>query len=172
MGVSVSASTAIIVAGLFFAFTTFYPVAGNGFERVTAAERDVHDRALDRQNTAIAIDDAAYHEDPDPGDGATEDEVVVAVVNDGATGLVVSDTTLVVDNGYVDLAAVDTTVVGDAEGDDPDGDTDLWLAGETLTVTLVDADVDGAVADADRVGVVTEPGVRDAATVTDAEVEA
>jgi len=40
MGVSVSASTAIIVAGLFFAFTTFYPVAANGGPTASATRNN------------------------------------------------------------------------------------------------------------------------------------
>ncbi|WP_418280132.1 flagellin [Halorubrum sp. DTA98] len=157
MGVSVSASTAIIVAGLFFAFTAFYPVAANGFERVTDAQHDVGERALERQNTAIGID-AAENRTVDGGD-----ELVINATNDGSTGLVVSDTTLVVDNEYVDLADVNTTVY---DRDGATGETDLWLTDETLEIVVVDADLETTiVSEAERVVVVTESGVRDATAV-------
>ena len=156
MGVSVSASTAIIVAGLFFAFTAFYPVASNGFERVSAASHDVNERALERQNTGVDVTTATFDGDANDGDG----EIVVNATNDGSNGLVVSDTTLIVDNEYVDLAAVETSV-------DDDGDTDLWLAGEQLQVTISGTDLETDVDDETRVVLVTEPGVRDTAVVTD-----
>ncbi|GAB7092255.1 hypothetical protein JCM18237_25260 [Halorubrum luteum] len=163
MGVSVSASTAIIVAGLFFAFTAFYPVAENGFERVTDAQHDVNERALERHNTAVEIGTAELRDDSDDGD---PDRLVVEVTNDGATGLVVSDTTLVVDNEYVDVADAETTVFDRGEAT---GTTDLWLTDETLEITVDDGDdlIDGDVADVDRVVVVTEIGVRDASVVDD-----
>ncbi len=161
MGVSVSASTAIILAGLFFAFTAFYPVAENGFERVTAAQHDVNERALERQNTDVGIVTAEVSDTTDDGE---VDELAVDVDNDGANGLVVSDTTLVVDNEYVDLAAVETTVTDD--GSDPNAATDLWLAGETLEIRIGDGDLETtSVSEAERVVVVTELGVRDAADV-------
>ncbi len=159
MGVSVSASTAIIVAGLFFAFTAFSPVAANGFDRVTDARHDVNERALERQNTDVAVASAT----PSEGADGEDDELVVEAINHGAVGLVVSDTTLVVDNEYVDLADV-TTAVHD-RGEETGG-TDLWLSGETLTITIVDEDLDsGSVSEADRVVLVTESGVRDVAVV-------
>ena len=160
MGVSVSASTAIIVAGLFFAFTAFYPVAANGFERVTDAQHDVNERALERQNTAVGIDFAEARDTDDDGEA---NELVVNTTNDGANGLAVSDTTLLVDNEYVDLGDVETTVYDRGE---ETGATDLWLTDETLEIVIVDDDLETmSVADADRVVLVTESGVRDAATV-------
>ena len=126
MGVSVSASTAIIVAGLFFAFTAFYPVAANGFDRVTDAQQGIQERSLERQNTEFAVTNATY-------DGST---LTVEATNDGSVGLVASDATLVVDNEYVDVggAVADTTVDGDA-------DTELWLGGETRVVLVVESGV-------------------------------
>lgn len=155
MGVSVSASTAIIVAGLFFAFTAFYPVAANGFERVTDAQHEVNERALDRQNTAFSVTNATYDN--------TTDELTVTATNDGAVGLVVGDTTLVVGNEYVGLGEdrAATSV------DDTD-DTDLWLGGETLSITIANADLaTDLVSDDTRVVLVVESGVRDATTVTE-----
>ncbi len=159
MGVSVSASTAIIVAGLFFAFTAFYPVAANGFERVTDAQHDVNERALERQNTDVAVASATLFEGDEEDD---DDELVVEAINDGAVGLVVSDATLLVDNEYVDLGDVTTTVY---DRDEETGETDLWLTDETLEIVIDDDDLDADVAEVDRVVLVTESGVRDAATV-------
>jgi len=156
MGVSVSASTAIIVAGLFFAVTAFYPVASNGFERVSAAGHDATERALDQQNTDVEVLAA------ENGTDANGTAVLrVNVSNEGTTGQAVDGTTLVVDNEHVDLTGgnVTTSVAGDA-------DTDLWLSGETLNVTVTnDALSETTVADAERVVVVTEGGVSDAADV-------
>ncbi|GAA0514761.1 flagellar protein FlaF [Halorubrum aquaticum] len=152
MGVSVSASTAIIVAGMFFAFTAFYPVAANGFDRVTEGERDVHERALERQNTAFSVDSATFN-------ASGNDRLVVNATNEGSVGLVVSDTTLVVDNEYVDVANATTTVDGD-------GDTDLWLGGERLSVEVDGNSLETGVTNDSRVVLVVESGVRDATGVS------
>lgn len=153
MGVSVSASTAIIVAGLFFAFTAFYPVAANSFDRVTDAQHGIQERSLEQQNTEFAVSNATY-------DDLT---LTVNATNDGSVGLVVSDATLVVGNEYVDVGGpnASTTVDGNA-------DTDLWLGGEKLTVTVDESDLTtDVVAGETRVVLVVESGVRDAATVTE-----
>ncbi|MFC5278035.1 flagellin [Halorubrum rubrum] len=152
MGVSVSASTAIIVAGMFFAFTAFYPVAANGFDRVAEGERDVHERALERQNTAVTIDSATL-------DTSGNEVLVVNAINEGSVGLVVSDTTLVVDNEYVDVADATTTVDGD-------GETDLWLGGERLSIEVDGDSLETTVTNDSRVVLVVESGVRDATGVT------
>ena len=157
MGVSVSASTAIIVAGLFFAFTAFYPVAANGFDRVTDAQHGVNERALEQQNTDLAVANATY--DDDSG------TLTVNATNDGSVGLVVSDATLVVGTEYVDLGGPNATTTVD--GDD---DTDLWLGDETLTVTVDDATLETDVDGDTRLVLVVESGVRDAATVTEGGV--
>ncbi|MFD1570903.1 flagellin [Halorubrum laminariae] len=156
MGVSVSASTAIIVAGLFFAFTTFYPVAANGLDRVSDAEHGMHERALEQQNTEFAVTNATY-------DDTNNGTLTVTADNDGALGLVADDATLVVGNEYVDVGSSEaiTTVDGDT-------DTELWLGGETLTVEVDGGAFDTTVTGGEtRVVLVVESGVRDAATVTE-----
>ncbi|WP_123623818.1 flagellin [Halorubrum sp. CSM-61] len=153
MGVSVSASTAIIVAGLFFAFTTFYPVAANGFDRVSDAQHGINERALERQNTAFTVSNATF----DSGTG----NLTVNATNEGSLGLVAGDATLLVDNEYVDVGGADATTTVDG-----DGDTELWLEGETLTVEVAQADTDTTIEDGTRVVLVVESGVRDAAEVT------
>jgi len=153
MGVSVSASTAIIVAGLFFAFTAFYPVAANGFERVTDAQHEMNERALEQKNTDLTVTNATYEN----GDTGT---LIIDAINDGSVGIVVSDTTLVVGNEYIDLGGESavTTVDDNAE-------TDLWLGGEELTVTVDSAGVE--IDDDTRVVLVVESGVRDSAAVVE-----
>lgn len=136
MGFSVSASVAIIVVGLAISFTTIYPIADAGYERVTDARSDSTDDLLDQQNTAIELSSLSY----DGGAGT----LTVKVNNTGTTTLSVSDTDLVVDNEYSEGT---TTVDGNAE-------TDLWHPGETLTV-----EVDGVSARPDRVRLVTEHGI-------------
>ncbi|WP_096394444.1 flagellin [Halorubrum trapanicum] len=154
MGVSVSASTAIIVAGLFFAFTTFYPVAANGLDRVSDAQHGINERALERQNTDFAVTNATYDTDTET--------LTVNATNEGAIGLVAGDATLVVGNEYVDVggANASTTVDGD-------GDTALWLGDETLTVRVTQGETETTIDDGTRVVLVVESGVRDAATVTE-----
>ena len=154
MGVSVSASTAFIVAGLFFAFTTFYPVAANGLDRVGDAQHGMSERALERQNTEFVVSNATY----DTGNRV----LTVTATNNGSLGLVADDATLVVGNEYVDVGGpnVITTVDGN-------GDTGLWLGGETLEVTVAQDDTATDIADGTRVVLVVESGVRDAATVTE-----
>lgn len=136
MGFSVSASAAIVFVGFVVAFTTLYPAAANGFERVTDARADVDEDRLERQNTAIELATASY-------DGAA-DTLTVAVNNTGTTELSVSETDLLVDNTY-------WTGTRDVEGDTS---TDVWLPGETLTIT-----VGNVTLQPNRVKVVTEHGV-------------
>ncbi|WP_424013555.1 flagellin [Halorubrum xinjiangense] len=154
MGVSVSASTAIIVAGLFFAFTTFYPVAANGLDRVSDAQNGINERALERQNTDFAVTNATFDADTET--------LTVNATNEGSVGLVADDATLVVGNEYVDVggANASTTVDGD-------GDTALWLGDETLSITVTQDDTATTIGDGTRVVLVVESGVRDAETVTE-----
>ncbi|WP_435096394.1 flagellin [Halorubrum sp. N11] len=152
MGVSVSASTAIIVAGLFFAFTTFYPVAANGFDRVSDAQQGINERALERQNTAFSVTNATY-------DGGTNN-LTVNATNDGSVGLVAGDATLVVGNEYVDVGGPNATTTVDGNAD-----TELWLGGETLTVTVAQGDTETVIGNGTRVVLVVESGVRDTAEV-------
>ncbi|RLM50954.1 flagellin [Halorubrum sp. Atlit-28R] len=154
MGVSVSASTAIIVAGLFFAFTTFYPVAANGLDRVSDAQHGVNERALERQNTEFAVTNATFN--------TTTDTLTVNATNEGAIGLVADDATLVVGNEYVDVGGPNASATVDG-----DGDTALWLGDETLTVRVAQGDTTTTIGESTRVVLVVESGVRDAATVTE-----
>ena len=154
MGVSVSASTAIIVAGLFFAFTTFYPVAANGLDRVSDAQHGINERALERQNTDFVVTNATYN--------TSTSNLTVTAANEGSIGLVADDATLVVGNEYVDVGGPNASATVDG-----DGDTALWLGDETLTVRVAQGDTATTIDNGTRVVLVVESGVRDAATVTE-----
>jgi len=146
MGFSVSGSAAIIFAAMFVGFGMFHSATVNGFETVSDAQQDRTDRTLVQQNTAIEIWSATW----DGGAG----ELTVRANNTGSTELSVDEVDLLADNRYV--RGYDTSVGGD-------GATNLWLAQETLeiTVTILDADPG-------RVKLITGPGV--AVTASTAEV--
>ena len=112
MGFSVSASTAIIFAGMFLAFGTLYPAVSNGYEQVIDAETDRDNAQLDMQNTDIEIDSIS--------------DSSITVNNTGSTSLTVSNVDVVVNGDYV--TEYSTTVDGDSN-------TDLWLPGESLEIT-------------------------------------
>jgi len=133
MGFSVSASTAIIFAGLFLAFGTLYPAVSNGYEQVTDAEIDRDDAQLDMRNSEIEIDSV--------------ETTNITVNNTGSTPLIVSHVDLVVDGEYQERSTYNTTV-------DANSNTDLWLPGETL---LID-DFDGFSV-TNRAKIVTDHGL-------------
>lgn len=145
MGFSVSGSAALIFVGLFIAFGMWHTASANSFERVAEAEADRTDATLAQQNTDVAITTAAYN--------GTDDELTVEVRNDGATGLSLSTSDLLVDGEYVTGWRDGATVAGD-------GSTDLWLGGETVTITI------DRTSQPDRVKVVTETGVSATSEVT------
>jgi len=133
MGFSVSASTAIIFAGLFLAVGILYPAVSNGYELVQGAEVDRDDAQLDMRNSAINITDL---------DGT------INVTNEGSTSLDASEIDVVVNGEYQPRGNYTTAVEGDAT-------TDLWLPGETLSVDPVDAGASSG----DRVRIVTDHGL-------------
>ena len=133
MGFSVSASTAILFAGLFLAVGILYPAVSNGYELVQGAEVDRDDAQLDMRNSAINITDL---------DGT------INVTNEGSTALDASEIDVVVNGEYESRVNYTTEVEGDAT-------TDLWLPGETLTIDPTDV---GA-GPTDRVRIVTEHGL-------------
>ncbi|WP_148413388.1 fla cluster protein FlaF [Haloferax sp. KTX1] len=136
MGFGVSGSTAIIFLGVLIATGTLYTAASNASENVLEAQDADAERALERTNTDIEVTNATY----DAGN------LTVNLTNVGSETLSVSETTLLVDNAYVDVPSANATVDGDAA-------TDLWYAGENLSL-VVDADPTPA-----RVKVVTGSGV-------------
>ena len=141
MGFSVSASTAVIFAGLFLALGMFYPAMANSYERVQAADANQADRALEQANTDIRLDDTTINNAP-----SGDNQVDITLTNNGSTSLTVSETDLLVNGTYIQRSELDTEVDGNST-------TNLWLPGETLIITY---ETSGTV---DRVRVVTEHGV-------------
>lgn len=143
MGFSVSGSAAIIFAGLLIAFGMWHTAASNSFERVSEAQGDRADATLDEKNTAIVIDSATY----------SSGTLTVDATNEGSTALSLNRTDLLIDNAYEPDWQADATVDGD-------GQTDLWLPGETATITVSLGSTPS------RVRLVTESGVADTEVVS------
>ena len=144
MGFSVSGATAVLFVGLLVSAATLYPAVDRYTDRRSAATTAAEERELTRQNTAIEAVNATYN--------ATTDELTVAVRNTGASTLAIPETDLLVDGEYTQLAPANTTVAGSTT-------TEVWAAGETLTITVSRA------AGPDQIKVVSGPGVAVTATV-------
>jgi len=134
MGFSVSASTAIIFAGVFLAIGVLYPAVSNGYEQVYDAEVDRGDAQLDMRNSAINITELSTS--------------TINVTNEGSTALDASEIDVVVNGVYQPRDNYTTEVEGDAG-------TDLWLPGETLSI---DPSAVGAGTD-DQIRVVADHGL-------------
>jgi len=106
----------VVFLAAFVAFGTLYSAGSNGFDRVSGAKHASADRALERANTALVLDNASYA-------GGT---VSMNVTNTGTTTLSLNETTVLVDN---EVRSGTRRVNGDAA-------TDLWEPGETLRVTV------------------------------------
>ncbi|MFO7832932.1 MAG: flagellin [Halohasta sp.] len=133
MGFSVSASTAIIFAGLFLTAGTLYPSVSNAHERVTDAEIERTDATLDMRNTDINI---TVVDTTDPS---------IGVKNEGSTSLNASDIDVVIDGEYQPRETYDS-----------DG---LLVPGEQITIeNFEDFDDFSSV---DRVKIVTDHGISD-----------
>jgi len=139
MGFSVSGSAAILFIAAFVSVGILYSAAFNGFEQVQDAETASDDRVLEAKNTAIEVANVTYND--------SEHEMTVNVTNNGSTTLSVSGTDLVSNGSYVpDSAYLNTSVDGNEN-------TDLWLPGETYSLTVSQSPKP------DRIKVVTSNGV-------------
>ena len=136
MGFGVSGSTAIIFLGVLVATGTLYTATSNATENVLEARDASAEQALERTNTAIDVTNATHY--------GGNDTLVVTATNTGSETLSVGETTLLVDNVYT--SPNDTSVDGNAV-------TDLWYAGENLTMTI------GMTDPPNRVKLVTATGV-------------
>lgn len=138
MGFSVSGSAAILFIAAFVSVGILYSAAYNGYERVQDADDQHGERVLEQRNTVVNVTNVTYND--------TAGELTVNVTNEGATSLSVNGTDLLVDGVYQERSAyVDWSVDGQS-------DTDLWVPGETLSITV-------NASDPSRVKVVTSPGV-------------
>jgi flagellar protein FlaF len=146
MGFSVSGSAAIIFAGMFIAFGMFYTATSNGFERISEARSESAEDMLEQRNTALNITEVTYN-------ASGNDDLVIRVNNTGSTELAINDTDVLVDN---DFQGVDDW---DSYNVDGDTDTEVWLPGEQLEITISRS------SDPTRVKVVTGPGLSDTEVV-------
>ena len=150
MGFSVSGATVVIFLGIFISFGMAYTAANNGMERVNDAYEDSRSDALERQNTALAIDSTSV------ANAGGQLYLTVSVNNAGSTTLSVDDTDILIEGAYTPHTDMETlNVSGNKE-------TNLWLPGETLRFKVA---VDTA---SPRVKVVTESGVAAAKEAEDA----
>lgn len=143
MGFSVSGATVVISVGLLVSAATLYPALDRYSERRIEAVDGDHERALDRQNTALGAANATYN--------ASADRLVVTVDNTGTTVLDVDDLDLLVDGKY--QTVTNTTIGGDTG-------TTAWLPGERLRIEV------GKPTRPSRVKLVAGPGVAVATEVS------
>jgi len=143
MGFSVSASTAIVFAGLFLAFGIFYPAAVNGYERVTEAQAVSTDAALNEKNSDIAIDSGNTN--------VAGNTLTVTVDNTGSTTLYVDEVDLLVEGEYIQRSSFDNIAV---DGDDT---TNLWTPGDPLVIEYTD----NTVSTGNQITVATDHGIKE-----------
>lgn len=144
MGFSVSGAAAIIFVSLFIAFGVWFTAASNSFGMVTDAQNDRAVGALEAGNTDIEIASATYN--------ATTNTLTVEANNTGTTELSLTKTDLLVDGVYVSDWEQNATVENVS-------DTDLWLAGEQLSLSIEQDE------SPDRVKLATPSGVAASAEV-------
>lgn len=139
MGFSVSGSAAIIFVGLMVAAGIAIPPMIGSFGSLASAQGGQVDRGVDALNTEFEIDEAIYD------DGA--EELTVDVTNTGSTTLGIEGTDLLLDGEMPGQDNVTTAINGDAT-------VELWLPGETLSITVGNVDTVP-----DRVKIVVENAV-------------
>ena len=115
MGLSVSASSAVVFLGMFVAAGVLYPAVANGVERYSDAQSGELDRALAQSNTEVELVNATYD--------AGTDTLAVTANNTGTTTIDLNETNLLVDG---ELASFTVSVNGSST-------TGVWLPGETAT---------------------------------------
>ena len=138
MGFSVSGATVVISVGLLVSAATLYPALDRYSERRLEAVDGEHERALDRQNTALGAANATYN--------ASTDRLVVTAENTGTTTLDVDRVDLLVDGRYRTVSTASVTVDGGAG-------TATWLPGERLRIEITRSTAPS------RVKIVAGPGV-------------
>jgi len=143
MGFSVSGATVVLFLGLFISFGIAYSTANNGFERVHEAYEDNAAEKLARQNTAVSFNHTAVANE------GGQLYLNVTINNTGTNSLSVNDTDILIDGNYTKLTD-EKMVTLEVDGN---GETDLWLPGETLRFEVEVA------AEPSLVKVVTETGV-------------
>lgn len=148
MGFSVSGSAAIIFVGVMVAVGIAVPAMIGSFGSLASAQGGQVDRGVDALNTDFEIIGATYN--------STSNTLDLNVSNNGSTTLGVPETSLLLDGEIPGGSNVATAINGD-------GTVELWLPGETLSIT-----VDNVETKPDRVKVVAENGI--SRTITAAEI--
>lgn len=139
MGFSVSGSAAIIFIGVIVAAGVAIPSLVGSFGSLAGAQGEQVDRGVDTLNTEFVIGSAAY-------DNGTN-QLELQLNNTGSTTLSVNGTSVLIDG----VIPSDGNVTTDVDGDP---NTDLWLPGGTLTITI-----DGVETKPARVKIVAENGI-------------
>ncbi|MDS0298534.1 fla cluster protein FlaF [Halogeometricum sp. S1BR25-6] len=126
MGFGVSGSAAIIFLGVLVCTGTLYTAAAGSAEQLTDAKHADGERLLEQRNTDIDITDATYA--GNESDGYT---VNLRIENTGATTLSVNESSVLLNNEYVEPTGFDVEAV---DGDDG---TDVWAPGQTLELQFL-----------------------------------
>ena len=147
MGFSVSGSAAIIFVGVMVAAGIAIPPMIGSFGSLAGAQGEQIDRGVDALNTDLEITEAVY-------DDGTE-ELDLDVSNTGSTTLGVAETSLLIDGEIPNSGDVTTAIDGDA--------VELWLPGETLSITAENVD-----SEPERVKIVAENGI--SRSIADGEI--
>ena len=129
MGFGVSGSAAIIFLGVLVCTGTLYTAAAGSAEQLTDAKHADDERLLEQRNTAVDVTGATY-----AGNESTGYTVNVRIANAGTTTLSVNDTSILLNNEYVDPSQFDVVEV------DGDGSTDVWGPGQTLELQFLTDD--------------------------------
>ena len=144
MGFSMSGTAVLFIVAAFIAAGTMAVTVTNGIESVTGAFDAAGETTLDRKNADLDITTLTYD--------AGSNTLTIEANNTRATAFSVSETEVIVDNGYVEHASLTIDVDGDSG-------TDLWLPGETLHVEYSTSPAPT------NVTVVAGPGVSDTEAV-------
>jgi flagellar protein FlaF len=148
MGISHSASAAVIFLGVFMAAGVLLPAVSNGSELLADARETAADRALAEQNTDLDLFRAVYY--------TSNDTLHVNATNTGTTTLDLPEVNLVVDN------APNSTRSSYASAIAGDTATEVWLPGEDADFRVEPGNPSE---DPTRVQLVVDHGVSDAITV-------
>ena len=146
MGFSVSGSLVVVLLGLFIALSVYYGSVSNAMERVNDARLAQHEHSDGIHDADLNVTSLSVVTSPSCG-------VELEVNNTGSTELAINDTDVLVDN---DFQGVDDW---DSYNVDGDTDTEVWLPGEQLEITISRS------SDPTRVKVVTGPGLSDTEVV-------
>ena len=139
VGFSVSGSAAIIFVGVMVAAGIAVPSLVGSMGALADSQGEQVDRGIDALNTEFEVMSATYN-------ASGNDDLEITLSNTGSTTLGVAETSVLVNGEIPDSEDVTTEVEGDQSAE-------LWLPGDTLTITVNPADSTG------RIKVVAENGI-------------